>query len=199
MSKMKFLSLLLGLFMMASCKGQTDLYKLKVDEKISFDTSKLEKNSDPVYGLKGYRTDDLSLFKIENISLQKYEIPNGNAGDYSELYVFVNSYEENKFIGFYLNSVNEEEQGKILEFLKRAYKEPKFSSNDASSISMAWFDDNENKWILLEQNNHGLLRNGKSFKAMDIIVVKQGTKIEGDERLKGATIWDMFKFTHFSK
>ncbi|MDH7464197.1 hypothetical protein QEG73_23065 [Chitinophagaceae bacterium 26-R-25] len=194
---MKFSSLFLGLFMMASCKGQTDLYKLKVDEKISFDTSKLQKRSDPVYGLKGYRTDDLSLFKIENILLQKYEVPNGNAADYSRLYVLVNNYEDNKFLGFIVSSVNEEEQDKILKFLKNKYKSPKLSSKDEYSLAMAWFDGDENKWILLEQDSYGILQNGKRFNAMKVVVVKQGTRVENSNDETVFTILDSFKMSHF--
>lgn len=196
---MKHLILLIGLLFITSCNGQTDLEQIKIDEKISFDTSKLEKDSDPTYGLKGYSTADLSHFKIANIPLNTYKLPDGYEVDYSDLYVFVDNYENNKFLGYMINSVKEDEQKKLIEFLTKKYGKPQFSSKKEVSKSMIWVDNTEKKWILLSQNTIGLTRKHIPFKELQLIVVKQGTRVENSKDEKVFTIIDSYKLSHFQK
>ncbi|TWP29895.1 hypothetical protein ETU09_02625 [Apibacter muscae] len=99
----KLLSFLFCIFLMVSCQSQTDLEALKFGTDISTLLNKLEdQHKDTDYNIPryGYSTQQLDHFMIGNIALNTYSFDNYYNTLDNELYLAVDSYKNNQYVGF---------------------------------------------------------------------------------------------------
>ena len=194
----KIFLLLVMILTITSGNSQTDLEKLKIDSDISdlvkgIPTS--EKRLDELYGLISYQTEELQNYKFGDISLSKFKIPNAYAYGTNDLYVHVDNYTSNLFLGFTLNIVKEDESKKLLVYLKKVYGNPEIRETGGNGISLFWNATKSKQWIFLTQNKERT-RKQDVYLSTKVIVVKQGTRIENSKDSKIFTILDNFNMSY---
>lgn len=202
MKKLFFLFMISS--MITSCNSQTDLETLKYNEsilEIIKNTKEIGKDQDVIYGLKSYRTDNLQDFKFGDVSFSKYVMPNAYNADYNDLYIHVDNYEKNNFIGFTLELVNKEEGEKLFLYLKEKYGNPEFRQpregykNQKGEGSYIWDNSNLNYWILLSQTPR-LKRDDNTFIYSRCVFIKKGIRVENSMDNKFFTVLESFKMSN---
>ena len=184
--------------MTLSCNSQTDLEVIKSDNNISTLVKNIptsEKRLDELYGLMSYQTEDLQNFKFGEINFSKFKIPNGYAYGTNDLYLHVDNYTSNLFLGFTLNIVKEDESKKLLDYLKKAYGKPEVRETGGNGTSLFWNVTKSKQWIFLTQTKERT-RKHDVYLSTKVIVVKQGTRIENSKDTKIFTILDNFSMSY---
>lgn len=181
-----------------SCNSQTDLETLKYNEsvlEIIKNTKEIEKDQDAIYGLKSYRTEELQNFKFGDVSLSKYSVPDGYAYGTCNLYIHIDNYEVSKYLGFTLNITKEEEEKRLLMYLKKKYGNPENRNTGGNGISLFWNVKQSDQWIFLSQNKENT-RKDNEYLCTTITIVKQGTRIENLNDPKVFTILESFNMAY---
>jgi hypothetical protein len=179
-----------------SCNSQTDLETLKFDKPIPEDIKKIkdvEKDDNGTYGLKSYRTIELDHFKFGEISFSKYAVPNGYDDAYSEIYVHVDNFEQNNYLGFSISLANDQEGTALLNYLKKKLGKAEERTNGLDKgITFVWELKESKQWVLLEQNTKNT-RDRKKYVRTEVTIVKQGTRMLNSKNPEWLTILENFK------
>lgn len=184
-----------------SCNSQIDLETLKFDEQIPESIKKIKgivKDTDAIYGLKSYRTDELQNYKFRNVSFSKYSFPNGYDDAYSEIYVHVNDFDQNKYLGFSISITKEQEGTALLNSLKNKFGKPEERDTEGNGIALFWEVENPKQWIFLKQYKKNT-RNDKTYLNTDITIIKQGVRVENTTNTKLFTILESFTLSNPKK
>ncbi|MDH7464198.1 hypothetical protein QEG73_23070 [Chitinophagaceae bacterium 26-R-25] len=189
MNKMKILSLILGLFMMASCKGQTDLGNLKYGERL-LSTDDLEKDYSVYVPLDGiYRVKNIDQFKYSNIPLtsDSVEFKNETMIHRNSLDIIVDSYDNNQFWGFELQLVNEKVSDRFLDLLMKKYGTPskqyEYVKKQNKDFHYLWQSKPSNEIIYFNKHNEDVHTSmqGKRNAVLSetrIIILKDGLAVK---------------------
>ena len=197
--KQLFIILSLGLLLI-SCMKRTDLETLKQNENVLDkikEIKELVKDKDPIYGLVSYRTDELQNFNFGEILFSKYEMEKGYNADYNDLFIHVDSYKTNKFIGITLDLVNQEQCQNFLKYLKKKYGKPESHSAQYDREAYFWDDKKLNQWVLVYKYD-GLTRDDKTFKHLNCTIIKKGTRVENSTDLNFFSILNSFNMAHMN-
>lgn len=187
---MKNIILLLSLLFIISCKGQIDLEKIKVDEKVTF-LDNLEKDNSIYVPLEGvYKVKNIENFKLFDLSLNNDSlIFKDETITYSNLLnIIVDSYEKNNYLGFELKLINEKQGNQLFNLLKVKYGKPlkksEYLNNLNIQINYLWQDKSSNQIILYSKHNESghLALDGKNeiLSETRIIILKDGLSIKPD-------------------
>lgn len=200
MKKLHILVLLCTTFI--SCNSQTDLQALKFDAPIPEQIKKIkeiEKDENGSYLLPSYRTNALDNFKFGDVSFSKYTVPNGYDDAYNEIYVHVDNFNQNKYLGFTISITNDNESKALLNYLKKKLgKGEERGTGLKNGIALVWEVKESNQWVLLVQNSANT-RDSKKYLETELTIVKQGTRVQNSKDLKWLTILESFKGTHSKK
>ncbi|UPZ17820.1 hypothetical protein [Flavobacterium humidisoli] len=179
-----------------SCNSQTDLETLKFDKPISEDIKKIkdvEKDDNGNYGLKSYRTNQLDYFKFGEVNFSKYAVPNGYDDAYSDIYMHVDNFEQNNYLGFSMYITNDQEGTALLNYLKKRFGKPEERSTGLENgIAFVWELKESKQWVLLEQNTENT-RDHKKYLRTQVTIVKQGTRMLNSKNPEWITILENFK------
>jgi hypothetical protein len=192
--------LLMGL-MIVSCKGQTDLENLKYDEsitKIIETINDKKEDRDPTYGLLSYRIDNLNGFKYGDVSFSKFSVNQGYDDSYSEIYLHVNNYSENKFLGFSMQIAKEEEGKKLVDYLKKKYGNPDDRETGDNGTASFWNLDKNKQWIFLIQSTEKT-KTKANYLNTSVVIVKQGVRVSNSTDLSVFTVLDNFNLGYPKK
>lgn len=181
---MKYLILFAGLFMIISCNGQQDLENLKFNEKISFlqNTKKDFSINVPLEGI--YRVENINKFKFLGLPIKKDSIKFKDEDIvYSNfLNIVVNSYSDNKYLGFELELVDEKLGDEFFNLLKKKYGNPlkKYTNANGKNvvINYLWQNKASDEIIFFEKNSEtghtSLSGNEDVLSQTRIILLKDG-------------------------
>jgi len=185
-----------------SCNSQTDLELLEFDKPISDDIKKIKnvnEDSDALYGLLSYRTNELQNFKFGEVTFSKYAVPNGYDDAYNEIYIHVDNFNQNNYLGFSISITNDKEGEDLLNYLKKKFGKPEQRTTGLENgIVLVWEVKEPKQWILLVQNN-GNTRDHKKYLQTDVTIVKQGVRVENTTNTKWFTILESFNVAHSKK
>lgn len=195
---MKNLILLFSFLAIVSCNGQTDLESLKFDEKVSDNITKGEKETEANYGLLSYKQADIKDYKLGTVSFSEYTVPKGYDYSNNNLALFVNSYQNNQYLGFILNLVKEDEGKKLIDYLTKTYGNPEKRSTDKTGVAYFWDTSAKNKWIFLTQTQE-LTQDNTKYTNTKLIVVKKGTRVENSSDAGTFSILDSFTLAYPKK
>ena len=199
---MKKFILLFTTIILASCNSQTDLELLEFDKPISEDIKKIkdvEKDDNGTYGLKSYRTTSLDRFKFGEVSFSKYAVPNGYDDAYSDIYVHVDNFEQNNYLGFSISLANDQEGTALLNYLKKKLgKAEERTTGLENGIALVWELKEFKQWVLLEQNTENT-RDHKKYLNTEFTIVKQGTRMLNSKNPEWLTVLENFKASSTSK
>lgn len=184
---MKHLILLAGLLFIISCKGQTDLENLKYNEKITF-TDNVEKDFSINVPLEGiYKIKNINNFKFSGISLKDDSIKLKDEGiTYSNtLNIVVDSYKDNKYLGFELELIDEKLGDTFFDLLKKKYGKPlkkyEYVNNQNVVINYLWQNKSLNQIVLYKKYNEDghISLDGKDTTLSEtrIIILKDGLSV----------------------
>jgi hypothetical protein len=197
----KVIVLFMTSLIITSCNSQSiDLESLKFDQQISeniLNIKKIEEDTDVTYGLKSYRTDELQNFNFGDLSFSKYSVPTGYDDGYSEIYVHVDNYKENKYLGFSISIANEKEGIALLNDFKKKYGKPE-ERNTGLVNGKAFVWKVKEQWVLFVQHTENT-RDHKNYIETNITIVKQGIRVENTNNLKWLTILESFYAMHAKK
>ena len=197
----KTIYILILLTTMVSCNSQIDLEKLNYDENVLVklkDSKEIQKDQDAIYGLLSYKTDELEGFKFGEVSFSKYSMENGYDADYNDLQLYVDDYKTNKFLGFTIELVNQEECKKLTDYLKKKYGNPELHESSYSPEAYVWNNENLNQLILINHENRET-RDGKKFLFLRCTIIKKGVRVENSSDSNVFTILDSFNLAHPKK
>lgn len=195
---MKNLILLFSFLAIVSCNGQTDLESLKFDEKVSDNITKGEKETEANYGLLSYKQADVKNYKLGTVSFSEYTVPKGYDYSNNNLALFVNSYQNNQYLGFILNLAKEDEWKKLIDYLTKTYGNPEKRSTDKTGAAYFWDASAKNKWIFLTQTQE-LTQDNTKYTNTKLIVVKKGTRVENSSDAGTFSILDSFTLAYPKK
>ncbi|MEN5306615.1 hypothetical protein ABE425_03810 [Chryseobacterium cucumeris] len=195
---MKNLILLFSFLAIVSCNGQTDLESLKFDEKVSDNITKGEKETEANYGLLSYKQADVKNYKLGTVSFSEYTVPKGYDYSNNNLALFVNSYQNNQYLGFILNLAKEDEGKKLIDYLTKTYGNPEKRSTDKTGAAYFWDASAKNKWIFLTQTQE-LTQDNTKYTNTKLIVVKKGTRVENSSDAGTFSILDSFTLAYPKK
>ncbi|ROH90448.1 hypothetical protein EGI15_17450 [Chryseobacterium cucumeris] len=195
---MKNLILLFSFLAIVSCNGQTDLESLKFDEKVSDNITKGEKETEANYGLLSYKQADVKNYKLGTVSFSEYTVPKGYDYSNNNLALFVNSYQNNQYLGFILNLAKEDEGKKLIDYLTKIYGNPEKRSTDKTGAAYFWDASAKNKWIFLTQTQE-LTQDNTKYTNTKLIVVKKGTRVENSSDAGTFSILDSFTLAYPKK
>jgi hypothetical protein len=184
-----------------SCNSQSvDLELLKFDQQIPvsiLNIKKIKEDTDVTYGLSSYRTDELQNFKFGDVTFSKYSVPNGYDDGYSEIYVHVDNYKENKYLGFSINIANEKEGIALLNYFKKKYGTPEERYTGlVNGKALVW--KVKEQWVLLLQNTENT-RDDKKYLTTEVTIVKQGLRAYNSENMEVLTVLGSFSAAHPKK
>lgn len=189
---MKQLLLLTITLIFISCTSQTDLETLKFEDKI-LDLDNLEKDYSIYVPLEGiYKVKDIDKFKYSNIVIgsDSIKFKNELIVYKNSLNLIVNSYDNNQYLGFELELINEKTGDKFLNFLMKKYgkplKEYKYLKNEYKDIDYLWQNKPTNEIILFQKHNetcHTSLDGNKNVALSEtrIIILKDGLSAKPNE------------------
>lgn len=195
---MKNLILLFSFLAIVSCNGQTDLESLKFDEKVSDNITKGEKETEANYGLLSYKQADVKNYKLGTVLFSEYTVPKGYDYSNNNLALFVNSYQNNQYLGFILNLAKEDEGKKLIDYLTKTYGNPEKRSTDKTGAAYFWDASAKNKWIFLTQTQE-LTQDNTKYTNTKLIVVKKGTRVENSSDAGTFSILDSFTLAYPKK
>lgn len=185
-----------------SCNSQTDLETLKFDKPIPEDIKKIkdvEKDDNGTYGLKSYRTASLNHFKFGDVSFSKYAVPNGYDDAYSDIYVHVDNFEQNNYLGFSISLANDQEGTALLNYLKKKLgKAEERTTGLKNGIALVWELKESKQWVLLVQNTANT-RDHKKYLTTEVTVVKQGIRVLNSQNPEWLTVLGSFNAAHSKK
>lgn len=184
-----------------SCNSQSvDLELLKFDQQIPvsiLNIKKIKEDTDVTYGLSSYRTDELQNFKFGDVIFSKYSVPNGYADGYSEIYIHIDNYNENKYLGFSISIANEKEGIALLNYLKKTYGTPEERYTGlVNGKALVW--KVKEQWVLLLQNTENT-RDDKKYLTTEVTIVKQGLRAYNSENMEVLTVLGSFSAAHPKK
>ncbi len=195
---MKNLILLFSFLAIVSCNGQTDLESFKFDEKLPDNSMKGEKETEANYGLLLYKQADVKNYKLGTASFSEYTVPKGYEYSNNNLALFVNSYQNNQYLGFVLNLAKEDEGKKLIDYLTKTYGNPEKRSTDKTGAAYFWDASAKNKWIFLTQTQE-LTQSNTKYTNTKLIVVKKGTRVENSSDAGTFSILDSFTLAYPKK
>ncbi|WP_126651848.1 hypothetical protein [Chryseobacterium aureum] len=195
---MKNLILLFSFLAIVSCNGQTDLESFKFDEKLPDNSMKGEKETEANYGLLSYKQADVKNYKLGTVSFSEYTVPKGYEYSNNNLALFVNSYQNNQYLGFILNLAKEDEGKKLIDYLTKTYGNPEKRSTDKTGAAYFWDASAKNKWIFLTQTQE-LTQSNTKYTNTKLIVVKKGTRVENSSDAGTFSILDSFTLAYPKK
>lgn len=195
---MKNLILLFSFLAIVSCNGQTDLESLKFDEKLPDNILKGEKDTEANYGLLSYKQAKVNNYKLGTASFSEYAVPKGYDYSNNNLALFVNSYQNNQYLGFILNLAKENEGKKLIDYLTKTYGNPEKRSTDKTGAAYFWDASAKNKWIFLTQTQE-LTQDNTKYTNTKLIVVKKGTRVENSSDAGTFSILDSFTLAYPKK
>lgn len=195
---MKNLILLFSFLAIVSCNGQTDLETLKFDEKVPENMVKGEKETEASYGLLSYRQADIQNYKLGSATFSAYTVPNGYDYSNNNLAVFVNTYQNNNYLGFVLNLAKEDEGKKTIDYLTKTYGSPEKRQTDKTGLAYFWDAASKNKWIFVTQTQESTRENAK-YTSTKLVVVKKGTKVDNSSDAGVFSILDSFNLAYPKK
>lgn len=198
MLTMKNLILLFSFLAIVSCNGQTDLETLKFDEKLSENITKGEKETEANYALLSYKQAEIQNYKLGTASFSAYSVPKGYEYSNNNLSIFVNSYQDNKYLGFILNLAKEDEGKKVIDYLTKTYGNPEKRSTDKTGLAYFWDAAAKNKWIFLTQTQE-LTEDNTKYTNTKLVVVKKGTRVENVSDASVFSILDSFTLAYPKK
>ncbi|MFC5873178.1 hypothetical protein [Chryseobacterium arachidis] len=192
----KYLFLSFSFLVVVSCNAQTDLETFKVDEIVSENIiEKSAKETEPIYGLLSYRLEDIQNYRLGSVGLSAYSISNGYNYSNNNLALIVNNYQENKYLGFILNLVKEEDGKGVTDFLIKTYGKPENRQADKNSLASFWDVSSESKWIFLLQTQEPS-QDGKKYKNVKVFVVKKGTRVDNSTDSTVFSILESFNLAY---
>ena len=109
--KLPFAILMVVTILYCNSQTKTDLLSLKLNSKVPavvLQNKELKRDIDPNLGLAILNTAKLENYSIGEIDLNSYTFHNGNAADYSNLYILLSSKQHNNYLGFNYSSVNQQ-------------------------------------------------------------------------------------------
>ncbi|SEH29152.1 hypothetical protein [Chryseobacterium culicis] len=195
---MKNLILLFSFLAIVSCNGQTDLESLKFDEKLPDNSLKGEKETEANYGLLSYKQANINNYKLGTASFSEYTVPKGYEYSNNNLALFVNSYQNNQYLGFVLNLAKEDEGKKLIDYLTKTYGNPEKRSTDKTGAAYFWDASAKNKWLFLTQTQE-LTQSNTKYTNTKLIVVKKGTRVENSSDTGTFSILDSFTLAYPKK
>ena len=158
MNKILFLSIMS--FIIISCNPQIDLEVLEYNTKIQIPAEELEIDQSINVPLEGiYRVKNLNKFKFNNISLNNdvIEFYNELLVNENKLYLIVDSYNSNNYLGFELHLINENTSDKFLDLLLKKYNKPikqfDYIEDNYKDVQYLWQSNNTNEIILFDKHN----------------------------------------------
>ncbi|TWP29897.1 hypothetical protein ETU09_02635 [Apibacter muscae] len=116
----KLLSLLFCIFLMVSCQSQTDLEALKFGTDIESLLKGLEdkyRDNSTYIPFPEYKMTELNCFKIGGITLNNYSL-------YNKVYLAVDSYKNNQFIGYVVIIQDPEKEQELTDYFLSQMGEP---------------------------------------------------------------------------
>lgn len=175
-----------------SCTSKTDLEKLKFEDKL-VNLDNLEKDYSIYVPLEGiYKVKDIDKFKYSNIIIgsDSIKFKNELIVYKNSLNLIVNSYDNNQYLGFELEIINEKTADKFLNLLMKKYgkplKEYTYLKNEYKDIDYLWQNKYTNEIILFQKHNetcHTSLDGNKNAVLSEtrIIIVKDGLSVKPNE------------------
>ncbi|RXM39564.1 hypothetical protein BOQ62_10320 [Chryseobacterium sp. CH21] len=195
---MKNLILLFSFLAIVSCNGQTDLESFKFDEKLPDNSLKGEKDTEANYGLLSYKQANINNYKLGTATFSEYAVPKGYEYSNNNLALFVNSYQNNQYLGFVLNLAKEDEGKKLIDYLTKTYGTPEKRSTDKTGVAYFWDASAKNKWLFLTQTQE-LTQSNTKYTNTKLIVVKKGTRVENSSDAGTFSILDSFTLAYPKK
>ncbi len=182
--------------MVTSCDSQTDLETLEFDKSIPENIKKIkeiEKDDNGAYGLKSYRSTQLDYFRFGEVFFSKYAVPNGYDDAYSDIYIHVDNFEKNNYLGFTVYVTNDKEGEDLLNYLKKRFGKPEERTTGLENGSaLVWELKESKQWVLLEQNTENT-RDHKKYLNTEFTIVKQGTRMLNSNNPEWLTVLENFK------
>ncbi len=179
-----------------SCNSQTDLETIKFDKPVTEEIKKIkdaEKDDNGNYGLKSYKTTSLDNFKFGEVSFSKYNVPNGYDDAYSEIYIHVDNFEQNNYLGFSISLANDQQGTALLNYLKKKFgKGEERSTGLENGIALIWELKESKQWVLLEQNTENT-RDHKKYLTTEVTIVKEGIRMLNSKNPEWLTVLENFK------
>jgi hypothetical protein len=194
----KVITLFMTSLMIISCNSQTDLETLRFGESIPEIIKKsndIEKETDAMYGLKSFRTDELQNFKFGDCFFSKLSVPNGYAYSKNYIYIHVDNFNENKYLGFSLNIVNDDQSIALLKYLKKKFGNPEERDTEGNGIALFWQVEKPKQWIFFKQYKEST-RDDKTYLNTTLTIVKQGIRVENTTNPKLFTILERFTLSN---
>lgn len=197
----KLTTLFMTSLMIVSCNSQViDLETLKFDEQISESIKKIneiEQGPDPGYALKSYGTDKIENFKFGDFLFSNFSVPNGYAYSKNNIYIHVDNFNENKYLGFSATIVKDEESIALINYLKKKFGEPEERDTN-NGIAFFWQVKQPLQWVFLKQYKENN-RDDKKYLHTDITVIKQGVRVENTTNTEVFTILQHFTLSNPKK
>lgn len=175
-----------------SCRqNQIKLDELKINQNIAQIGVGLRQDADPIYGFNSYFTDELDKFKIFGVQLSKYRYPNNVMSDYSNIYLYVDNFKNNNFLGLRLNLVKDKESNEIIKAISNLYGQPLYKKIDSNDDAKVWYDKKEKKHIFLIID-----KQTENFKGFELIIAKDDIRIENSNDPKTNKLFDQIKMLY---
>lgn len=179
-----------------SCNSQTDLESLEFDKPIPEDIKKIkdvEKDDNGTYGLPSYRTTQLDYFRFGEVPFSKHTVLNGYDDAYSDIYIHVDNFEQNNYLGFSICITNDQEGIALFNYLKKRFGKPEERTTGLENGSaLVWELKESKQWVLLEQNTENT-RDHKKYLNTEFTIVKQGTRMLNSKNPEWLTVLENFK------
>lgn len=170
--------------MMSSCNSQIDIEKLDSTTNIPQILKVIEsqkKDTSLEYGLQCYTTKETNHFKFGDVSFSNYTVPDGYSSDYSLIYICVDNYDSNNYLGTELHLTNEEEGKQLLNYLKQKYGEPEMRTYEGRKEKKGegvyfWDNDSENFITLIQKQSP--LKTGGEFLDTRFVILKKDIELK---------------------
>jgi|GEM_PF-6074429 len=189
----KYITVLMVCAVVVSCNAQKrDLEMLPYNKDLGAvvpDIREMQRDRELETTMSAYQTDNLTGYCINDIRLNNYTYDNTSYVQSNELYLLVDSYKANKFIGYVLRILDEKEANKLITYFQNKLGPPfktKTYTKEEENYEDALYLWNKEKDRMTFIKKHSESRtnhqSGKEEKVTTtkIVVVKKGLSITPD-------------------
>jgi len=188
----KYLMILIGSMFVISCNAQIDLESILYDQDLSPTIASIKtmhKDREQETTMPAYKTDKLNGFNVDSVSLSNYKYDNISYEQVNELYLLVDNYKTNKFIGYVLRLLDEKKANELIVYFQKklgtpfktkAYARTEDNYEDALYL---WNSEKDRiTFIKKHSENRTNQKSGLEEKVTTtrVIVIKKGLSITPD-------------------
>lgn len=191
--KSTIIFILSSLLIMSCSAQQIDLETISYDKELKLTVSNIndfKKDREIETSMYAYKTNDINKFRVNNIGLTNHKFDNVTYEEASSVYLLVDNYNTNNFIGYVLRITEEKQAANLIRYFRKKLGEPfkkrEYTRKEAYYEDALYLWQSEQDKITFIKKHTEKTKDQKTNKdvkvtSAEIVVIKKGLSVTPNE------------------